>query len=195
MPYYPPSQAPPPNLILSSAFISDSYQVSVWTQLGAVISTLPPPSMRNITLNLLFLHWQKYQEVSLNDSNMPALLVCQKDSSAPCKWLAVRETLLWSYHLQHPQHLGWISFYWASFLTRSFCPIWRVYLWRMNEDASWEWSDTSKNDSCSLSCSKLLLWRKCCKALVLITVIDSLLSLVCLQYHYPKQIFASCDFY
>lgn len=90
MPYYPPSQAPPPNLILSSAFISDSYQVSVWTQLGAVISTLPPPSMRNITLNLLFLHWQKYQEVSLNDSNMPALPVCQKDSSAPCKWLLER---------------------------------------------------------------------------------------------------------
>lgn len=42
MPYYPASETPPPNLILSSAVISDPYQVSVWTQLGSVISSLPP---------------------------------------------------------------------------------------------------------------------------------------------------------
>lgn len=38
----PPAQTPPPNLILPSAVISASYQRSVWTQLGAEISTLSP---------------------------------------------------------------------------------------------------------------------------------------------------------
>lgn len=73
--------SPPQPRSLSHAVISDLYQHSAWPQLVALISTLPPPRMRNISLNLSFSHRRKYQEVSettaARPDNRPARRILQ----------------------------------------------------------------------------------------------------------------------